>query len=214
MTVQKLTYRFTLDTFKSGVQRVVQGFQTGEDVARSMEISLTSGASPYELPLNNITASMYVMRPSQEEPSINACTIDAENNKIIYEVQADDITEAGLVQMQLKVFDEETVLISPRFAMEVVESEVEDSEAEGTTTYTSLTEALAEATAMKDSAIADLYIDENNIFTVVFGDGTTYTSSVLADAIARIDSVEEYALKSEGYAVGTQLEVPVSSGTY
>jgi len=214
MTVQKITYRFTLDTFKNGVQRVLQGFQTGEDVARCMEISLSSGATIYELPLNNITASMYVKRPSQTEPSINACTIDAENNKIFYEINPADITEAGLVQMQLKVFDEDTVLISPKFAMEVWESEVEDSEAEGTTTYTALTEALAQATAMKDSAIADLYIDENNIFTVVFGDGTTYTSSVLADAIARIGSVEEYALKSEGYAVGTQLEVPVSSGTY
>lgn len=214
MTVQKLTYRPTLDTFKNGVQKVLQGFQTGESVARYIEISLVSGATPYELPMGNITASMYVMRPSQTEPSINACTIDVTNNKIIYEVNPADITEAGLVHMQLKVFDEETVLISPKFALEVWESEVEDSSAEGTTTYTALTEALAQAEAMKDSAIADLYIDENNIFTVVFGDGTTYTSTVLADAIGRIDSVEEYALKSEGYAVGTQLEVPVESGKY
>lgn len=211
MTLQKLKYRFTLDTQKNGMQRVLQGFQTGEDVARSMEISLTSGAEPYELPLANITASMYVLRPSQEAPSVNACAIDAENNKIIYEILPEDISEAGVVKLQLKIFDSETVIVSALFGMEVWESVIDDSEAETSPTYTALTEALAAAEAMKDSAIADLYIDENNIFTVVFGDGTEYTSSVLADAIARIDDVETYALKSEGFAVGKQNNVDVGS---
>lgn len=212
MTIQELKYRFTLDAFKNGMQRVLQGFQTGENVARSMEISLMSGSKPYELPLNGITASMYVTRPSDESPSINACTIDAENNKVIYHISAEDIAEAGVVKMQLKLIDiDEVVLISPMFGMEVWESTIEDSEAEDTPTYTALTQALADAIAMKDSAIADLYIDENNIFTVVFGDGTTYTSNVIADAVARIGDVELYALKAEGFAVGKQNNVDVGN---
>lgn len=210
-TVQRLVYRFTLDAYKNGVQRVLQGFQTGESVSRHMEISLVSGSLPYELPLDNITASMYVKRPSQTSPSINACTIDGENNKILYDITDDDISEAGIVKMQLKIFDEETVLISPTFGMEVWESEVEDSEAEDTQEYTALTQALAAAEAMKDSAIAELYLDENNIFTVVFGDGTEYTSSVIADAIAALGNVEGFSLKAEGYAVGTQDGEPVTS---
>ncbi len=214
MTIQELKYRFTLDAFKNGMQRVLQGFQTGEDVARSMEISLASGTQPFELPSNAITATMYVTRPSDATPSINACTIDAENNKIIYHISAEDIAEAGVVKMQLKLIDvDEVVLISPMFGMEVWQSTIDDSEAEQSPVYTALTQALADAIAMKDSAIADLYIDENNIFTVVFGDGTTYTSSVLADAIARIASVEQNALKSEGYAVGTQNGTPVEAGS-
>lgn len=214
MTIQELKYRFTLDAFKNGMQRVLQGFQTGESVARSMEISLASGTQPFEFPSNAITATMYVTRPSDATPSINACTIDAENNKVIYHISAEDIAEAGVVKMQLKLIDiDEVVLISPMFGMEVWESTIEDSEAEDTPTYTALTQALADAIAMKDSAIADLYIDENNIFTVVFGDGTTYTSSVLADAIARIDSVEQNALKAEGFAVGEQNGTPVESSS-
>ena len=210
-----LTYRITLDTRKNGVQRVLQGFETGESTARKISITLKEGSDDYELPLSNISAQMYVKRPSDETPSINACTIDGENNKILYDVTDQDIAEAGLVELQLKIIDtidtDTRVLVSPKFAMEVWESNIEDSEAESSPTYTALTEALAEAQAMHDSAIKDLYIDENNIFTVVFGDDTTYTSSVIADAIGRIDSVEEYALKSEGYAVGTQYEEPVTS---
>ncbi|MBO7357971.1 MAG: hypothetical protein J6U37_05635 [Lachnospiraceae bacterium] len=208
-----LTYRITLDTRKNGVQRVLQGFETGESTARKISITLKEGADDYELPLSNISAQMYVKRPSDESPSINACTIDAENNKILYDLTDQDIAEAGLVELQLKLIDtigEETkVLVSPKFAMEVWESNIEDSEAENTPVYTALTEALAAAQAMHDSAIKDLYIDEDNIFTVVFGDDTTYTSTVIADAIGRIDSVEEFALKSEGHAVGEQYGVPV-----
>lgn len=215
--MNKLTYRFTLDTHKNGLQRVLQGFQTGENTARTMEITLKEGPENYTFPLDNITASMYVRRPSQTEPSINACSIDTENNKVIYNVLDQDISEAGVVELQLKIIrtvgTNITTLVSPKFGMEVWESNIEDSEAEGTTTYTALTEAIAEAEAMKDSAIADMYIDEDNIITIVFGDGTEYTSPVIADAIARIDDVEEYALKSEGYAVGTQNGVPVESGS-
>lgn len=213
MTVQNLIYRFTLDTFKNGVQRILQGFQTGESVSRKMIISLVSGSESYELPLSNITATMYVKRPSQESPSINACAIDSENNAILYDILNEDIAEAGIVEMQLKIIDSISgkVLISPKFGMEVWESNIDDSDAEESPTYTALETALAQATAMKDSAIAELYIDDDNVFTVVFGDGTTYTSTVIADAIGRIDSVEEYALKSEGFAVGEQNGVPVAS---
>lgn len=206
-----LTYRFSLDTHKNGIQRTLQGFQTGENVTRAMEISLKEAAEPYELPLANLTASMYVLKPGQSSPSINSCTIDGERNLIKYTVSDDDIDTAGVVEMQLKLINNGEVLISPKFGMEVWESNIEDEAAEQTTTYTSLTEALAAAEAMKDSAIADLYIDDNNVFTVVFGDGTTYTNDAVAQAIARIDSVETYSLKSEGYAVGKQSGADVGS---
>jgi len=212
-----LTYRFTLDTQKNGVQRTLQGFQTGENTARRMQITLKEGMENYEIPLSNISASMYVKRPSDISPSINACQIDAENNRVIYNVLDSDIAEAGIVEFQLKLIstinEEIKVLVSPKFSVEVWESNVEDSEAEESPTYTALTEAIAAAEAMKDSAIADLYIDENNIFTVVFGDGTEYTSTVIADAIARIDDVEANALKAEGFAVGEQNGTPVESGS-
>lgn len=199
MTTQTLTYRFTLDTFRNGVQRILQGFQTGEEVARKMEISLVSGSDSYLIPLSNVVASMYVMRPSQTEPSINACEI--ESNKIIYEIQPEDISEAGTVNLQLKLIStingtEETI-ISPMFAMEVWESQIEDSEAEGTTTYTALTTALAEAERVSKSAITEFVIDEDNLIIVTFGDGTIYTSTVIQNALAEISSVTEYAVRAE-----------------
>lgn len=210
-----LTYRFTLDTHKNGIQRILQGFQTGEHTIRTMEISLKEAAEPFVFPLSNLTASMYVLKPGQTTPSINACTIDGETNLIKYTILDADIETAGVVEMQLKLINsiDGTVLVSPKFGMEVWESNVEDETAEQTTTYTSLTEALAAAEAVSHSAIVDLYVDDNNIFKVVFGDGSVYTSDAIADAIGRIDSVEGYALKSEGHAIGKQNGVDVASAS-
>ena len=209
-TLQTLTYRFTLDAFKNGVQRILQGWVTGENIARKLEISLRSGTDDYQLPFNGITASMYVLNPSSTTPSINACTIDAENNKIIYEVLPSDIQEAGIVNMQLKVFDSERILISPSFGLEVWESTIDDSEAPDSPTYTALTAALAEAETYAEKAIEQVYIDDDYTFVIEMADGTEYTSSALKDAVA--DATAE-GLKAEGYAVGKQNGEDVASGS-
>lgn len=209
-TLQTLTYRFTLDAFKNGVQRIIHGYEIGETAARKMEISLMYGINTYELPLGNITASMYVKRPSDTDPSINACTIDAENNKIIYEMQDSDIAEAGIVNMQLKVFDNDKILISPQFGIDVWESLIDDSSASESPSYTALTTALAQAKAYNDKAITDVVVEEDLTFVVSFADGTEYTSDALKDAAA---TFEDYSLESEGYALGTQDGVPVEAGS-
>lgn len=209
-TIQTLTYRFTLNAFKNGVQRILQGWQTGENLTRTLEISLMSGGEPYVLPEQGVTANMYVKRPSQTDPSINACTIDFENNKIIYEVLPTDITEAGIVSMQLKIFDGTKILISPLFGMEVWESQASSSQASSTPQYTALEQALAEAQAYSEKALQQVYIDEDNIIVFEFVDGTEYTSTAFADAIAQ---VSQYPLVAEGYSQGTQNGEPVEEGS-
>ena len=208
-TLQKLTYRFTLNAFKNGIQRILQGWVTGEHLSRSMEISLLSGNDPYELPLSGVTASMYVTSPSGVL-SINACTVDADNNKIVYDILDSDISEAGLVNMQLKIFDSQKILISPSFQLEVWESTISDSQAILSPPYTALTAALAQAEAYAEKAIVQAYIDEDYTFVIEFADGTEYTSSALKDCY---EDCEAEALKAEGYAVGKQNGVDVTSGS-
>ena len=119
--MELLTYRFSLDTHKNGVQRTLQGFNTGDNISRRLIISLVENEESYALPLDNIVAAMYVKRPSQTDPSINECTIDG--NQIIYDVPASDLTEEGEVNYQLKVIygtieNPLNVLISPRFSVD------------------------------------------------------------------------------------------------
>lgn len=204
-TLQTLTYRFTLDAFKNGVQRIIHGYEIGETAARKMEISLMYGINTYELPLGNITASMYVKRPSDTDPSINACTIDAENNKIIYEMQDSDIAEAGIVNMQLKVFDNDEILISPQFGIDVWESLIDDSSASESPSYTALTAALAQAKAYNDKAIVSVEVDEDTyLFSVTYADGTVYTSEAIINAVNAVDAkvaeAKEWAEISQGYS--------------
>ena len=209
-TLQKLTYRFTLDAFKNGIQRILQGWVTGENLSRKLEISLVSGHDTYELPLEGLTASMYVTTPTTHTLSINACEIDYENNKIIYDVLDSDISEAGLVNLQLKVFDNEKILISPSFQLEVWESTISDSQAVQSPTYTALTAALAQAEAYAEKAISQVYVDEDYTFVIEFADGTEYTSSALKDCF---EDCEAERLKAEGWAVGKQDGEDVTSGS-
>lgn len=215
MSTQNLTYKFTLDTFKNGVQRVVQGLNTGEHVARKMEITLVSAGEAYEIPFNGIVANMYVKRPSQSTPSINPCSFDATRNKILYTLHDTDISEAGLVEMQLKLIDTRddanVVMVAPKFSLEVWESQVSDSEAEDSADFGTLTDALAYLESAKGSMISEIYIDDNNVFTVEFADGTTYTSSFVADAVALMGDIEVNALKAEGFAVGKRAGTDVGS---
>lgn len=202
--MELVTHRISLDTLRNGVQRVLQGFQTGDEYSRQIEISLVSGSVSYELPLDNITAVMYVTVPGALEPSINACEIDG--NKIVYAIQPEDIAIEGSVSMQLKVIETrangaEKVLVSPRFDLEVWESDVSDSGAEASTTFTALENAIAQAREMYNKTIAHIYLDDDNMFTVEYKDGTTYVSSVIADALSQIADIEGYVARAEQAAV-------------
>lgn len=216
MTTQTITYRFSLDIFKNGVQRILQGFQTGEAVARKMEITLVAGADSFDLPMSNISALMYVKRPSQTEPSINACEIDYINNKIKYDIPTIDEQEAGIVQMQLKLIDttgeEDKVIVSPKFGFEVWESDISDSEAETTPQYTALTLAIASAEKVAHSAITEFVIDDDNLLVVTFADGSQYTSTVIQDALATISNVEKYVERAEAAMVSAEGSASVALG--
>ena len=98
--MEHITYRFTLDVNRNGVQRLLEGFQPGDTSARKLEISLANGSKTFELPTNNITAVMYVTRPNGTT-DVNDCVIDG--NTIKYEILPGDISAVGTVIMQLKI---------------------------------------------------------------------------------------------------------------
>lgn len=162
--MELLEYRFTLDAHKNGVQRILQGFNTGDNRSRRLIISLTEAEESYDLPLDNIVAAMYVKRPSQTDPSINECTIDG--NHIIYEVPASDLIEEGVVNYQLKLISGTvenpiSVLVAPRFSAEVWESISDDSEAEDSPEYTALEAALVKAQMVYDARIIKFIFDKD-----------------------------------------------------
>lgn len=205
--MEKVTYRISLDTMKNGVQRVIQGFGCGDNMSRRIEISLVCGNDTYELPLDNIVAMMYVTTPSNTEPSVNACEIIG--NTIAYDVLTTDISEEGKVHLQLKLIQTspsgaQSVLIAPRFAMEVWESYASDTGAESTTTFTALEEAVAKANAYFDSRMVSWTVDEDKNIVVTYADGTTYISTAIADALQTVSEIEAEFAKAEKYANDSQ----------
>lgn len=196
--MEQIVYRKTLDVHKSGVQFTLQGFETADNMARKIEISLMASGDTIDLPLGQMVAMMYVTTPDATEPSINECTI--KDNKIIYNVLP--IVEEGITLMQLKLIDTSIdgakgVLASPKFAVEVTESGTNDDGAMQTTTFTALEDAVAKAISVYDSRLLRVELSNDCMFYVYYADDTVYETDVLKELFLKGD-----ALLSQSYARG------------
>lgn len=222
--MEKIIYRKTLDVHKNGIQFTLQGFETADKLSRRIEINLVASGDTYELPLEGVAALMYITTPDAEEPSIEECTI--KDNTIVYDVLP--IVAEGITEMQLKLIGTnydgaEAVLISPRFAVEVLESEAQDESAEQTTLYTALENAVAKASAIHKARLLRIEVDENCIFKAYYANGISYESSAIRDRIVAVstdadiealvkDAVEDLAIDdvinqfSERKLLGTAIE--------
>lgn len=198
--MERITYRITLDAHKIGIQRRLQGFMVGDNLSRRLVVGIVASGDTVEIPTDHVTAMMYVMKPSDESPSINECTI--EDNTIIYDILPTDLAEEGIVEMQLKLIETSldgarSVLLSPRFTLEVAESGANDEAVEKTTTFTALENAIAQARTVYDTRILRVEIDEDCTFRVTYADGTVYENDYFKDALYNGN-----AILSQSFAVG------------
>lgn len=196
--MERITYRITLDTYKAGIQRTLQGFETADKMSRRISISLVSGTESYNIPMDNVLAMIYIRTPNSTEPSINECVI--EDNAIIYDMLP--ITEEGITEMQVKLIETSVegakrVLVSPKFAVEVLESGTDDESAEQTTTFTILEKVVAMAKGVYDVRLVGIEIDEDCTFRVQYADGSVYENENLKEALYNGN-----ALLSESFAHG------------
>lgn len=178
--MERITYRKTLDVHKNGVQFILQGFETADNMSRVIEISLMASGDSVDFPLERVTAMMYVTTPGATEPSINECTI--KDNKVVYEVLP--VVEEGITTMQLKVMETSpegatSVLASPKFAVEVSKSGADDESAEQSTTFTALEDAVAKAKTVYDERFLRMELASDCIFRAYYADGTYYETDVL-----------------------------------
>lgn len=196
--MERIVYRKTLDAHKNGIQFMLQGFETADNMSRVIEISLMASGDAIDFPLESIMAMMYVTTPNATEPSINKCTI--KDNKIIYDVLP--IVEEGIATMQLKIIETSAegatkVLASPKFAVEVAESETGEDGAELKTTFTALEDAVSKAKATYDKRLERVEIDKTCTFRAYYADGTIYETDALREYM-----LNGNALLSKSYAVG------------
>ena len=205
--MERITYRITLDTHRNGIQRTLQGFETADKMSRRIAVNLVSGGDTYELPMDHLTAMMYVTTPNATEPSINECTIDG--NTIIYDVLP--IVEEGITEMQLKLIKTDiagarSVLASPKFAVEVTESGMNDGGATQTTTFTALEDALAKANGVYDCRLLRVEIDDDCTFRAYYADGTVYENYFFKEALYNGNALlsESWAKGGTGVRVGEE----------
>lgn len=196
--MERITYRITLDAFRTGVQRTLQGFETADNLSRRIIVSLCAGSGMYEIPMDNVVAMVYVRTPNSTEPSINACTI--EDNTIIYDMLP--IVEEGITEMQVKLIETspqgaKQVLISPKFAVEVTESGTDDDDVVLNPTFTALEHAVALAKGAYDERLVKVEVDTDCTFRAFYADGSIYENENLKDALYNGN-----ALLSESFAHG------------
>lgn len=196
--MERINYRITLDAHKNGIQRTLQGFEIADNMSRRISVNLTASGDTYEIPFDHVTAVMYVTTPNAKEPSIEACTI--EDNTVIYDMLP--ITEEGITEMQMKLIETrmdgaKSVLLSPKFAIEVSSSNADDGGATQTPTFTALEDALARAKSVYDARLLRIEIDDACVFRAYYADGTVYENYALHEALYNGN-----ALLSESWAKG------------
>lgn len=191
--MNKINHRITLDVQKGGVQKVLRGMFAGEVLSRRIVVSLVAGSSVCSMD-ENTTAVMYVTKPNGVT-NYGACTI--EDNLVFYDVLQADVDAPGITQMQLKVLSGDMVLYAPVFSVEVQASRTSDTQATETPTYTALEQALAQATEAYNKRVDSIEIEEDLTFVVTYGDGTTYESEAIKNALANIDDAEAERVAAE-----------------
>jgi hypothetical protein len=163
-------------------------------------MNLVASGDTIEIPFDHVTAMMYVLPQGAKEPSINECTIDG--NTIIYDVLPTDISTEGITEMQVKIIEGRTdgarrVLVSPKFELEVSESNIDDESVESTTTFTALEEAVAKAEGVYNSRLVSVEITDEYNFRAYYADGTYYETDALYEALHNGN-----ALLAQSYAKG------------
>ena len=178
--MERITYRKTLDVHKNGIQFLLQGFETADNLSRTIEISLMASGDAIDFPVERLVAMVYVTTPSAKEPIINECTI--KDNKIVYDVLP--IVEEGITTMQIKLIETSpegatSVLASPKFAVEVTKSDADDGSVEKTSNFTAFEDAVAKAKAVYDERFLRMELSSDCIFRAYYADGTMYETDVL-----------------------------------
>jgi hypothetical protein len=167
--MERITYRKTLDVHKNGIQFLLQGFETADNMSRVIEISLMASGDAIDFPLERIEALMFVTTPNATEPSINKCTI--KDNKVVYDVLP--IVEEGITSMQLKIIETSpdgatAILATPKFAVEVTKSDTDDESVKQTTTFTALEDAVAKAKATYDARLLRIELTSDCLFRAYY----------------------------------------------
>lgn len=187
--VDLVKYRITLDTQKSGVQKVLQGFETADKFARQFIIRLTSGGSLISLG-ENVAAIMYVYKYGvSASDSMIIRSAEVNGDEIIYNVQPGDYDHAGTTLYQVKVVassdsgDVEEVLASARFEIDTFASIDWDDLVREDDRFSVLEEMVAKATFAYDHAIESVTITDQYTLLVKYRDGTTYESDSWKEAV-------------------------------
>lgn len=201
--MERITYRKTLDVHKNGVQFLLQGFQTADNMSRVIEISLMASGDAIDFPLERVVAVMYVTPPGATEPSINECTIV--DNKIVYNVLP--ITTEGITKMQLKLIETsiegaKSVLASPEFAVEVSASEMGDEDENPVTSYTALENCIAKSESAYNSRLMRIELTQDCIFRAYYAGETEDHETIYETDILQKLFLNGNVLLSESYAHG------------
>lgn len=177
--MNKITYRFSLDVHKNGIQRILQGIESTDSLQTKLEIGLSEAGKTYELPDNATYAVLYVRKPSglidMESVTINGNTLECYLSQTT-------LQNPGITECQLRILDDERKAItSPRFALEIWESIMtleEEAEGDDKNTFSRLEDAIVEAGKAAGSIIigVDFKNAEEEDYTLVFerADGASY----------------------------------------
>lgn len=211
--MELIRYQKTLDVHKNGTQFVLQGFETADKLSRIIEISLMASGDAIDFPLEGLIAMMHVASPGATEPSIYPCEI--KDNKVIYNVLP--IKAEGITTMQLELLEGDIegakrVLVSPKFAVEVTNSETNEDGEELKAEFTAIQDFIVKAEKAYESRLERIELTNDCIFKAYYYDGSTYETDILKNLFHGGNSVLSESFAHGG--TGTRVDEDTDNAMY
>lgn len=214
--MERIFYKLNLDVTKSESQKCLTGFCIGETEARQLRITLSNGKNPMHLSEGDFV-SMFVMKPSDTSPSVQACSI--EDDMIIYDVLQSDVSEEGVTRCTIKIQhltedNETSITYAASFVLQVVDPECDDSHVPDDPEYSVLEALVAEVEVIKEELIdhnedAEAWANGTRNGTEILPDDPAYHKNAKWWAENAEEVAEEEILKAEAWANGTKHGIPV-----
>lgn len=188
-----ITYRFTLDLAKNGVQYVLSGIKTG-DTNRVMEIHLTVNGTPYEIkPGTSAHIRAKLSKDSLDSFVTGLCEI--KGNMIRYEITPDMLVAEGQVYADIEIGDEAGEKFATCEILMLIYKDLLGDEKPPETEFNSLIQAIAIA---EGKAINNVTVTENGALLIHLNDSTKIDAGYVSPRLQVNGETNEWEISYDG----------------
>lgn len=196
-----ISQSYKLNLIPNNVPVIVKASQYDKE-SRTINFTLLNGDVEYTIP----TGSTVTVQGTKPDKTGYQYSCSFSSSVVSFDIQQQMTVISGKHQAEIRIVKDGDILGTANFVFDIEKAGLSDDTVISETELPLIEEVV--------DNIEDIEIISDNIADVQTVADNIQDVSTVADNIADVQNAEENALKSEGYALGTQNGTPVTSGEY